>query len=172
MGKDGSMKDDLDADPDMYIDFFEIVEESGFISEIHPVTTDDGYKLKLFRIRGQNTKRGAPAVFLQHGVLDTAACWIMHYAALAPAFRLVNEGYDVWLGNQRGSKYSIGHTTLSTESKEYWQFSFTEMGEYDAKAMVEHALMESGHTKLTFVGHSQGTSQMFYAAAAHPDYWY
>jgi pimeloyl-ACP methyl ester carboxylesterase len=96
----------------------------------------------------------------------------MHYPDLAPAFQLVREGYDVWLGNQRGTTYSTGHTTLDVKSKEYWSFSFTEMGEYDAPAQIEYALNVAGQKKAAaFIGHSQGTSQMFYALSAHPDYW-
>ena len=79
-------------------------------------------------------------VFLQHGILDSADCWIMNYASKSLAFVLAKNGYDVWLGNQRGTKYSIGHTQLSTKSKEYWTFSWQEMGDYDAPAQVELAL--------------------------------
>jgi hypothetical protein len=46
----------------------------------------------------------------------------------------------VWLGNQRGTKHSLnpGHTTLNPSSDEkYWQFSFVEMGDYDAPAQVD-----------------------------------
>ena len=103
--------------------------------EIHPVITSDGYILNLYRIKDPaNTKPGAPVVFLQHGITDSSDAWIMHYPDKAIAFQLARAGYDVWLGNQRGTKYSIGHTTLSPKSKEYWQFSWTEMGEYDAPA--------------------------------------
>ena len=46
------------------------------------------------------------------------------------------------------------HTTLSNKSKEYWAFSFTEMGKYDAPAQIELALKVSGREKVTYVGHS------------------
>jgi len=62
------------------------VAENGFIYESHPVTTSDGYKLNVFRIRSSETKQGAPVVFMQHGVVDSADCWIMNYANVAPAF--------------------------------------------------------------------------------------
>ena len=97
------------VDPDMTKTFDEIVMENGFIFEEHPVITSDGYKLNLFRIRSENTPSDAPAVLLQHGILDSAICWITHRADVAPAFQLVRAGYDVWLGNQRGSRYSRGH---------------------------------------------------------------
>jgi pimeloyl-ACP methyl ester carboxylesterase len=59
------------------------------------------------------------------------------YDSIAPAFKLAAAGYDVWLGNQRGSKYSRRHETLDPDDKDdlkYWDFSFVEMGEYDAPA--------------------------------------
>jgi pimeloyl-ACP methyl ester carboxylesterase len=68
----------------------------------------------VFRISSEEkTKEGAPVIFLQHGITDSADCWIMNYANVAPAFQLVNAGYDVWLGNQRGTKHSPGHKTLT-----------------------------------------------------------
>jgi len=74
-----------------------------------------------------------------HGITDSADCWIMHHPDLAPAFQLVNQGYDVWLGNQRGTKYSMGHNTLNpTKDKAYWEFSWTEMGDHDAPAQIDY----------------------------------
>lgn len=74
----------------------------------------------MYRIKSSTTKRGAPVVFMQHGIVDSADCWIMNYANVAPAFEMVRAGYDVWLGNNRGTKYSLGHETLSTKDKKYW----------------------------------------------------
>lgn len=55
----------------------------------------------------------------------------------APAFTLANAGYDVWLGNNRGSRYANQHTKLQHNSKEYWDFSWEEMGMYDLPAMIK-----------------------------------
>ena len=102
--------------------------------------TKDRYILNVFRIRSKETLENekAPVVFLQHGILDSADAWIMNYDDKAPAFVLARAGYDVWLGNQRGSTYSLGHLDLDhLKDKEYWEFSFQEMGEYDAPAQVD-----------------------------------
>lgn len=138
------------------------MSENGFSFESHPVTTEDGYILNVFRITSENTTKGAPVVFLQHGVVDSADCWVMNYADVAPAFQLVRAGYDVWLGNQRGTQHSMGHKTLNPDKDlAYWEFSFTEMGKYDAPAMVDFVRNMTSVDKVTFIGHSQGTSQMF-----------
>ena len=55
---------ELTRDPDFSRSFAEIVSENGFISEVHPVTTTDGYKLKVFRIKSKDTKPGAPVIFM------------------------------------------------------------------------------------------------------------
>ena len=35
---------------------------------------------------------------------------------------LADSGYDVWMGNARGSIYSKRHVRLSTDKAKYWQF--------------------------------------------------
>ena len=53
------------------------------------------------------------------------------------AFQLVDQGYDVWLGNNRGTIYSRGHKTMQAEEA-YFDFSFYEMGKFDVPAMVDY----------------------------------
>lgn len=78
--------ENVESDPDYDKNFEEIVRENGFIFESHPVTTEDGYILNVFRVNSQDTKPGAKVVFLQHGIVDSADCWVMHKPDLAPAF--------------------------------------------------------------------------------------
>ncbi len=48
------------------------------------------------------------------------------------AFILADNGYDVWMNNSRGNRYSKHHIYLEPESdKEFWDYSFVEMGKYD-----------------------------------------
>ena len=106
------------------------MEHNDFLYEDHFVITEDGYILNLFRIKHRETEYGAPAVLLQHGIVDTADAWLVHDADKALAFRLASEGYDVFLGNNRGTRYSLNHVKLKYESwddrREYNDFSWRE----------------------------------------------
>lgn len=40
---------------------------------------------------------------------------------------LVDAGFDVWLGNARGTQYSLGHKTLNSNDSfdtRYWDFRY------------------------------------------------
>jgi len=52
----------------------------------------------------------------------------------------------------------MGHTTLSNKSKEYWDFDFEQMGTHDQPAMIDFILKTTGQQKLSYVGHSEGTT--------------
>lgn len=71
------------------------------------------------------------------------------------AYLLSNNGYDVWLGNVRGSDHSLKHKTLSVQSKEFWNFSFHEIGFYDLPAMFDLMLEKTKAQQGFYVGHSR-----------------
>jgi lysosomal acid lipase/cholesteryl ester hydrolase len=123
----------LTINPDAFKSFADLVFEQGLNFEQKMVKTSDGYHLQLFRI-WDKTKTGPP-VFLQHGLFSSADTWIMN-THKSPAFVLAKQGYDVWLGNNRGNNYSRGHDTLdpNKDFKKYFDFSFFELGKYDAPA--------------------------------------
>jgi predicted alpha/beta hydrolase len=103
--------------------------------------------------------------------LDSADCWVSHNASIAPAFVASRAGYDVWLGNSRGNKYSHDHINTKIAKKDYWAFSFQQMGEHDIPAVLTYIKQVTGQQKVAYVGHSQGTSQLFYALATNEDYF-
>ena len=75
----------------------------------------------------------------------------------APAFVAAAGGFDVWLGNSRGNKYSREHTELDEESQ-YWNFDWYEMGTKDLPAVLEMITEKTGYERVAYVGHSQGTT--------------
>jgi len=153
-----------------HIQFMEYVTCYRYPVEAHVVVTDDDYELTIFRIQAKNTTitSGKPVVLLWHGLLDSADNWVSNDEHIAPGFILANQGYDVWFGNSRGTKYSLGHRQFDyTNSQEFWDFSWMEMSEKDLPAAFEYIAERTGK-KITYIGHSQGTAQMF-AALANPN---
>jgi len=128
---------------------------AGYQAEVHKVITPDGYILTVYRIVGEG-----PVVFMQHGLEDSSAAWVLAGPEHgAPAFRLAEEGYDVWLGNYRGNHDSREHQSLDADrDNEFWQFSWDEMAKYDLPTELNYVLEQTGVSKLYYVGHSMGTT--------------
>lgn len=84
---------------------------------------------------------------------------------------MVEEGFDVWLINCRGNKYSRKHTSLDPNfDSEFWRFSFHEIGVYDIPAVIDFILMTTGEEKLFHIGHSQGTTGFYVMLSEKPEY--
>ena len=55
------------------------------------------------------------------------------------AFIAANAGFDVWLGNNRGNKYSLMHKKYDPAYDEkFWDHSFIEYAKYDIPSWIEH----------------------------------
>ena len=108
--------------------FQEICAENAYQYEEHTVYTEDDYILTVFRVPGPEgvSPIGRPPVLMQHGILDSANCWVMNYASKAPAFVAANAGYDVWLGNSRGNTYSLANRKYdpNKDEKKFFDFSW------------------------------------------------
>jgi len=102
-------------------DFEDLCRIHGYIHEEHVVLTKDGYLLGLHRLPGtQGEKRdspgtstGKPVVYLHHGLLMNSEVWVCltdPYRSLA--FVLAEQGYDVWLGNNRSKIVHFPHTSF------------------------------------------------------------
>uniref|UniRef100_A0A8D8WS60 Lipase 3 n=1 Tax=Cacopsylla melanoneura TaxID=428564 RepID=A0A8D8WS60_9HEMI len=153
----------------------EIIRRNGYPVEIHSVTTDDGYILEMHRIpggKGINRKADPKKkpVFVLHGLLTTSADWVLAGPNISLAFLLADKGYDVWLGNSRGNTYSRKHVKFSTEEYRFWNFSFHEMGLFDAPACIDHILRLTKQDKVSYIGHSMGTTIFFVMASERPEY--
>ena len=69
--------------------------------------------------------------------------------------KLVDEGFDVWMGNNRGTPNSNVNDRDGTWSEcERWDFSYAEMGKFDQPAFIDKILSETGKPKVTYIGHS------------------
>ena len=86
------------------------------------------------------------------------------------AFILADNCYDVWMGNSRGNRYSLGHTDPGISDDDYWNFSWHQMADSDLPSVIDKVLQISGSEKLIYAGHSQGTTQFFIFNELHPEY--
>ena len=142
----------------------DLIESSGYSCQTHGVTTEDGYLLQLHRIPGPG-----PAVLLQHGMLCSSYCWVTSDST-SLGFILADRGYDVWLGNFRGTRYGRRHTRLDPDKDlEFWRFTLHELGVFDLSATISSVLAVSGRSSLSFIGHSMGTTAYLILASSLPE---
>ena len=62
------------------------------------------------------------------------------------------------------------HKTLTPELKEFWNFSWHEIGYYDLPAMIDYMLKITNQTATFYVGHSQGTTVLMVLLSTRPEY--
>jgi pimeloyl-ACP methyl ester carboxylesterase len=129
------------------------------------------YLLNVFRVKHPKTPNGAPAVFLQHGLFGSADNFVMN-DKMSPAFILARAGYDVWVGNSRGSRFSRGHLDYDANTdQDFWRFSIDTMAFNDLPAVTDYIREKTGQDKISFFAHSQGSAQMIMAFASSPEFW-
>lgn len=157
------------------------VERAGFLHEAHQVVTSDGYKLGVSRIRVRHSdpdSRDRPVCLLVHGLMscsdffvcqmpnpDLGEAGLLENSSLP--FFLASRGYDVWLLNNRGARYSCAHTRLSLQSDAFWDFSWSDMAKYDFPAAVKYIRLQSHQESLAICAFSQGTAQIMAALSMH-----
>ncbi|EEA23908.1 cholesterol esterase [Talaromyces marneffei ATCC 18224] len=162
------------------VDFADLCSIYGYETEEHIVQTKDGYLLGLHRLpyrRGEEAdyvnagKNGTrkKVVYLHHGLLMNSEVWVcLTDEQRCLPFQLVERGYDVWLGNNRGNKYSKKSTQSSPASADFWNFSIDEFAFHDIPDSIEYILEVTKQPSLSYIGFSQGTAQAFAALSVHP----
>ena len=127
----------------------QLIETRGFHSEIHHPVTRDGYILTIFRIVNPfiSNRSSLKPFYFQHGLLGNSDNFLLgrqsklingvyydlpsmnhtNCSGIEPnnvgqslAFVLAACGYDVWLGNYRGTRYSTQHVFLSQKGIYYY----------------------------------------------------
>lgn len=133
----------------------------------HSLTTEDGYLLTLLRLSSLDETlptADAGSILLQHDSSMDGLSWFETNNESLPSL-LIKAGYDVWLGNDRGTKNSQRNDTPLhpiEDAKEFWDFSWVEMGLYDAPANLNYIKNYIGVDALTYIGYGQGATSILY----------
>lgn len=83
---------------------------------------------------------------------------------------MANLGFDCWLGNSRGNDFSLNHRTLNSHSKQFWNFSFHEIGHFDVAALIDSVLNLTQAKKVFYIAHSQGCTSLMVLLSTRPQY--
>lgn len=140
---------------------------AGYGWEAYDVTTSTGYELSMFRITtdpsGQDLVDTKGPIVLTSGLYSESIDWLSAPDPLLPntPVQLAQKGFDVWIGESRGARFSLGHRTINTDTDvgkaAYWDYSYPEIGREDFPAMVDKIIAErpaESCAKVTMVAHS------------------
>lgn len=143
------------------------IKSIGYKLEEYEVVTDDYYKLSLWHFVPNFPVDPTKVVYLQPGFMCVAWVFLQNGKQSLP-FLLMEKGYDVWIGHNRGTVHSLGHLTKDSQepNSDYWDFNLDDYALSDLPANLEAVKKYTGAKKLSYIGHSQGTT-IFYMLYMH-----
>ncbi|KAK4886631.1 hypothetical protein RN001_002902 [Aquatica leii] len=152
----------------------ELLKKYGYPCEIHNVTSKSGYNLVIHRVpygKEGSTTNTRPAVYLQHGILSSSADWVLNQNN-GLLYSLLDAGYDVWMPNVRGTRYSRKHNTLDPDknAKQFWDFSWHDIAVDDVPSMIDYIIDHVKQEKIFYIAHSQGTTLFYVMCSELPEY--
>ncbi|XP_064488473.1 lipase 1-like [Ornithodoros turicata] len=124
----------------------------------------------MHRLPGDPPPCHATPVLLIPGVLTDSTAFVLDAPCQSLGFALLDNCYDVWLGNVRGNSYGKRHRTLDTTSGAFWNFTFHEHAVYDVPAQIDYILDVTGERTLLYIGWAQGTLIFFTMLSEKPQY--
>ncbi|KAI2634753.1 alpha/beta-hydrolase [Hypomontagnella submonticulosa] len=161
-------------------DFVDLCAMFGYTAEEHVLRTKDGYLLGIHRLAWRKGEEDMKVndgpnsikkrvVYLHHGLLMNSEVWVcLTDAQRCLPFVLVEKGFDVWLGNNRGNKYSKKSINYPPTSIGFWNFSIDEFALHDIPDSIDYVLEHTKQPSLSYIGFSQGTAQAFASLSVHP----
>ena len=138
------------------------IKSLGYKLEEYEVITDDYYKLSLWHFVPHFPVDPSKVVYLQPGFMCVAWVFLQNGEQSLP-FLLMEKGYDVWIGHNRGTVHSLGHLTKDSQepNSDYWDFNLDDYALSDLPANLEAVKKYTGAKKVSYIGHSQGTTIFF-----------
>jgi pimeloyl-ACP methyl ester carboxylesterase len=111
---------------------------------IFEITSKDGYILSVMRCSAalnpseeSQQSNHKPIVLILPGLVQDADLVMNPPAERNLVSYLLEQGYDVWIGNNRGSKYSSRHVKYSLHpDSRYWRYALDELAAVDFPCFV------------------------------------
>ncbi|XP_033227336.1 lipase 3-like [Belonocnema kinseyi] len=154
----------------------QMITDDGYPFEEYDLKTQDGYFLKIHRIPSGNGEKinriqeNKPIAYLVHALLQSSIDWVSTGQNVSLAYLLADKGFDVWLGNNRGTIFSQKHQTYSTTSSSFWNFSWHESGVIDMPETIDFILNQTGKSELFLVCYSQACTELVVMGSLKPEY--
>ncbi|XP_073158293.1 triacylglycerol lipase 2-like [Henckelia pumila] len=82
--------------------------------------------------------------------------WLLNSPDKALPLILADNGFDVWISNTRGTRFSRRHLTLDPAKPEYWDWTWDELVIHELPTMADMIFNQTAQ-KFHYVGHSLGT---------------
>lgn len=166
-GPDGQGLPSFNPTPAHCSDVCSRVAYQGYPCECHSILTSDGFVLQTVRIPRQRhfLEKRPPAVWLQHGFEGSCADWISQPKPSDNlGYMLYGAGFDVWMGNARGNVFAFNNTKLPIDKSVFWSaVDIDTMASIDTPSVIDYVLTVTKQRTLSWIGHSQGTTQMLAA---------
>ncbi|CAH0556782.1 unnamed protein product [Brassicogethes aeneus] len=163
------IQNSLCKDPAIHGTIDEIADYYGYQTQNITVKTEDGFNLIVIRVMCKDncstSSLNKQPMVLWPGLLFNARFYVLN-GKDSMAFHFVNEGYDVYLANYRGTIYS-NNTNLSSSNAKYWDFGFGILAKNDIR-QVTKTICGLTKQKLISLGHSTTTNALVAYATLYP----
>ncbi|XP_047002474.1 lipase member K-like isoform X2 [Schistocerca americana] len=130
----------------------------GLTCETHAVETEDGYQLAAHRVLVPPGVPRRGALLAVSGLICCSDSFLLLHPGRSMLKPLSEAGYDVTLGNLRGSTYATGH---GCSQQRNCRFNLDDMGEYDVEALVGLTQRVTGDARPFYLGHSSGGGALY-----------
>lgn len=139
-----------------------LVLNRGYNCQEFKVVTGDGFLLGMQRVSSKRFHPTKGPALLYHGLMQGGDIWVLNGAEQALGFVMADDGYDVWLGSTRSSRFSYGHVTWKRTDPEFWNWDWDDLVSQDLPSMLRFVHAQTNQL-IHYVGYSQGTMTAFAA---------
>ncbi|XP_050310870.1 uncharacterized protein LOC126746602 [Anthonomus grandis grandis] len=153
-------------DPDVEADQDVRAANHDLALEHHHVRTKDNWILTALRLKSLDGTYGKQPVLLMHGLGSDASQYTVN-GNKSIAYFLARQGFDVWLGNFRGTEFSE-HTVWTKRDNEFWDICIDDHGLQDLPSYFKY-IKNKTKRKLIYMGHSMGGTAMGMYLSTEPD---